>query len=756
MPKSTKHKKARVADFAKAKLKLGKGKQLANNATNTNFTTKTIPLPAQSLETNVDAATPVSKRSLALPALLIQAHHYSPSVRTLALSEITLLLTSHPSLISQHRLQVFNSIERGIEDPVKAARDSWRNIMHIMLEQVDSRELGMTGGRLVLRTLSALSSLDEAVRIDGLALLDLLLDKIPHDVVGEWSDGKVGVEGIDSAETGNSGGDEGAGAKTVEALLGVLRVRNKGFLAANGTYTTASSSSDLTPSARLAVLRTLSTFLQTALYPSPIQGSSTNAHPPWYLRPSFKTSRAYEAFSQSLSPSTSQSQNCYALCVPSTSQYTLNSLVFPSSSNAYSVDTQTGAPGQTQIPRASLLTLLNPTILSTFLDSAPTAFAPSLEGQGNSTSEAHLATITAVVSVARSLYWLELGGVQQQQQDFDHTFAGDRSAVEAEKERERTVKMLLTFLGHVGVYFPFSVGGDEEGVARSAEAEDRLLQLNLTFASLVALLPSSSTGPSRRATTKSLKAKKVRKMAEGDEKIETLVRNVEEWVISALKGEVTSSRYPMGIPLSRRSYQDLEPTLWELLNRETLERGTEPQVLTAVLDHFGRLGAGETKEAAFAFISRLVLLQAEPAYVGRFVIRDGVRETDAVGKWLLALPKYLWELGVKNPQTSLMVMSVLHRVGAQGEQSLFLPTVFNALVRVLPPFFNLQHPSRGSIKGPFTNLPEEVKRYSVDTVKILLSGMEGCRRGDDEEKLTNSVRRSLKGEGSALVARWEW
>lgn len=37
MPKITKKKKDKAADFAKAKLKLGKGKQAATNATDTSY-----------------------------------------------------------------------------------------------------------------------------------------------------------------------------------------------------------------------------------------------------------------------------------------------------------------------------------------------------------------------------------------------------------------------------------------------------------------------------------------------------------------------------------------------------------------------------------------------------------------------------------------------------------------------------------------------------------------------------------------------
>lgn len=44
MPKSQKQKKASAADFTKAKLKLGKGKQIASNATNTSYSSKGQPI----------------------------------------------------------------------------------------------------------------------------------------------------------------------------------------------------------------------------------------------------------------------------------------------------------------------------------------------------------------------------------------------------------------------------------------------------------------------------------------------------------------------------------------------------------------------------------------------------------------------------------------------------------------------------------------------------------------------------------------
>lgn len=198
----------------------------------------------------------------------------------------------------------------------------------------------------------------------------------------------------------------------------------------------------------------MSTFLRAALYPS--ISSDTSANPPWYLRPAYKTLRAYASFADSLLPPSAPQNPTYALATPSTSLYTLNSLILPTPAAA--------VPHQASAPRVTLLSIVTPTLLSSFLDSAPTAFSPSLEVE-TTTSDSHLATIISVISVARSLFWLELGGVR----DLDAEGAG------REGERERTMKTLLSLLGHVGVYFPFEIGG-EGSLVRSAEVRSPKLK----------------------------------------------------------------------------------------------------------------------------------------------------------------------------------------------------------------------------------------------------------------------------------------
>lgn len=200
---------------------------------------------------------------------------------------------------------------------------------------------------------------------------------------------------------------------------------------------------------------------------------------------------------------------------------------------AYALGTlEVPAPSTSNIAQpipTSLLTLLHPTLLSSFLDSAPSAFSPSLSLASGSGMDSHLSTVAAVIGVSKELYWAELGGVQVSSVNTGGN--GGR-----EKERESARKLLVTLLSHVGVYFPF---GADELEQRSKAAEAQLQTLNLTFASLVSLLVLSipEVMPQRRRgkETKS----KGKSTGEMSARIETMVERVCEWVIEVLHGEVS-------------------------------------------------------------------------------------------------------------------------------------------------------------------------------------------------------------------------
>jgi hypothetical protein len=67
MPKSAKKRKDKAADFSKARLKLGKGKQLASNAIDTSFKARCVSSPLLSITFTESMVQPLLFRPRASP-----------------------------------------------------------------------------------------------------------------------------------------------------------------------------------------------------------------------------------------------------------------------------------------------------------------------------------------------------------------------------------------------------------------------------------------------------------------------------------------------------------------------------------------------------------------------------------------------------------------------------------------------------------------------------------------------------------------
>lgn len=155
-----------------------------------------------------------------------------------------------------------------------------------------------------------------------------------------------------------------------------------------------------------------------------------------------------------------------------------------------------------------------------------------------------------MLGVARELFYRALGGASG-------AGVGEDGFVEGEKrERREARKNLLALLSHASPYFPF--GGDIEasatGPARGqGKDEERYLALNLRFAELSSLLVLTTDEvdeKERREVKRDRKGKKNGEKGRGErekkEQVErVVVERVQEWVVSALKGEVRYFSFPL-------------------------------------------------------------------------------------------------------------------------------------------------------------------------------------------------------------------
>ncbi|XP_014398714.1 PREDICTED: testis-expressed sequence 10 protein isoform X2 [Myotis brandtii] len=100
-------KRKRQDDFQKVKLKVGKKKPKLENATVTNFKTKTIHLPEQLKE---DGILPTNNRKLNIKDLLSQMHHYNAGVKQSALLGLKDLLSQYPFIIDAHLSNILSEV----------------------------------------------------------------------------------------------------------------------------------------------------------------------------------------------------------------------------------------------------------------------------------------------------------------------------------------------------------------------------------------------------------------------------------------------------------------------------------------------------------------------------------------------------------------------------------------------------------------------------------------------------------------------
>ncbi|BGP31540.1 rRNA processing protein [Rhodotorula toruloides] len=734
---SGKHKKERAADFTKAKLKLGKGKQVANNATNTSFTAKSIALPNQSLSEAPKSA-PTSRRNLTLPEVLIQTRHYSVPVKREALVEIHQLLLSHPFLLQQHLLPLSNSLAHLVGDASGSVRAEVRKVLEHIAEVLPRTSFVSISNTLVLFTLSALSSLDDPVRIDALKVIDILLATIPEDLVRGIDPSRPISSSSSSstfapdASTSSSASDSStSGSRILEALLSLLKIR----LSSSASSGTAIAT-DLSPEARLKVLGTLERVLRVVGQ----KERGVGAEEPWYLRGAFDSEQAYKDFLAGFEGTARRSRRVVRVreemegvqieAFEAASDVGGAALGLAECGLFTPPATPTASTSALTSAQPTLLSLLHPTLVSSFLDSAPTAFTPTSVASTLTGPTHHLGTVSSVLSISRELFTRELAS------------SSTSSSAPARK-------MLLALLTHASPYFPFGSSDSLSAAASTGSKkqqqadEEHFRVMNLAFAELSSLLVLTSAGAGGRGGREKGKGKGKRgeKEREKEERVEEVVlERVQEWVVAALRGELTTPASPLGQPLTPSHFLSLTPTLWALLNQPSSAHANG--VWNAAVEYAVKSGVnagdggtkGVAKRLAGEFVARGVLVHSSPSYIAPFSLPATPSfpsslsnpnamdvKANAAARWVAGLPKWLWECGQQGEareEDMEFILIVLLKLLQQGSSGPIPPAALLSLAPVLAPFFHLSHPTRGSFPGPITKLPatSEVRKKALEAV----------------------------------------
>ncbi|KAG0708942.1 hypothetical protein DFH29DRAFT_889805 [Suillus ampliporus] len=644
MPKSSKKKKEKVADFSKAKLKLGKGKQLPSNVVDTSFKARSIALPTQSIAIEKDTTIPTTRKKQSFDDLISLMKHYNANTRKDTILSFRELFESHPGMVESSMTTLLGACVRLIGDEDAGVRKTLLSFLSWLLPLISKEDLIPHVPLLVLFTTSAQTHIFPEIRIDAVRFLDLFLELVPESVVGGWIEG-----------------NPGHGRRVLEGYLGILSAGTKYGGTEGAVQATSTASVVLSPQSKFVVLKSLSTFLAHVV--SRQLRSSSNATsnpdtpavslPTWFLASSFLSARtfsAYELLLQSQSVDVrpqldAEHSHDDFICMPD--------FVTGSSATAWSLNDLSGLslahteslirPNSNSSSLIHLARTLYSTLLASYLDCAPVVFSPSANPP-----EAELNLLTVTARIMRTLY----GSILQNR--FSVSLA----------EEEILCDELRTLLGYMTGYFPF------RPARRDIKVEHAFQDLNVIYCELTALLVLVSfrrqlgdISRKTRSQTPRLSASSSQVKHEG--KLALQAGLVRTYVTRLLLGEDNSSAQ-ISRPLIPTMYTALLPTIWALLNQpkeshmRTQDEAHSHTVLSATLDHAIRTtSSSAVKVLTVEFVARILLLETETDYCGHFDVRN-TGEQEKFQEWILHLPRTLWEMGPHNLAASEVIFCLAY------------------------------------------------------------------------------------------------
>ncbi|KAH8915544.1 hypothetical protein BT69DRAFT_1325142 [Atractiella rhizophila] len=712
----SKKQKTQAGDFTKSKLKVGKGKQQASNATSTAFRAKAITLPLQSISKPIHSTStpfgslPSTSRAQQLPDLLAHLNHPNASTRKDAVHSLTQILKTLPfdSASDAQYGEVLLSVVTPIARLVGASESVVRSKVHSFVEAlVENSPAGIPPAILdpiIRHSILTTSHISLQPKLDAVNILRSVLSSTSS------ATRQHATRGLFSAFA--DGANTLWGPKVLEGLLGLAGVRTPHTTSTStsvGSGTTPGFGVELNPQARLTVLSALTLYLQEVLEGE--RRTDENERRMDFLRPSFNSNRAYDAFNRamagveaerevevSLKPSVEVlGRGSGGISHPLLSaDAEWNSFSYPSSSSTIQTSTMPST-------KLELALLLGPCLHSTLLEHLPLILSSS---SSTSASGIHFNIVLEIMRCARLIY---------------RAACCDLSVENGAKEKKKLRDELERFCFRAGAYFPSA----EAGVT-AAEKEKRR-ECDLAYAELVSLAFAMRDAgeTSREEVGEKVEVGKKRKRVEGGEKVDALLDGVREFVKRILEDQETL--------LSKEEYTSLLLTLWGLISTSSALR-TRDDTLTSVLKNFKLSGkTSGAKVVGFEFIKATWMLQGRWGFKGEFSFRYLAKETKAgLQEWVLSLPRWLWELGASNAPLTKSLLVFIHLL-AKSPPSLLPPSTATELAKRLIPFFCAIHPTKGEVWGPYVKIAPRERELAL-AIGVYLQ--------EQEEGLAQAIRKA--------------
>ncbi|KAJ3597830.1 hypothetical protein NHX12_001347 [Muraenolepis orangiensis] len=167
--------KKRQDDFQKVKLKVGKKKPRADNATNTTFRSKGINLSEQLKR----ESGPTTHRQLGINDLVSQLHHYNGNVKQSALNGLRELLVKNPTLLEQHLSRLVSEVAAVFTDKDANVRMAATRLLRFLAQCVPAERAAPFFPLLSAHLSCAMTHIETGIQEDALKVLDVMLEHYP-------------------------------------------------------------------------------------------------------------------------------------------------------------------------------------------------------------------------------------------------------------------------------------------------------------------------------------------------------------------------------------------------------------------------------------------------------------------------------------------------------------------------------------------------------------------------------------------------
>ncbi|XP_053322071.1 testis-expressed protein 10 isoform X2 [Spea bombifrons] len=178
------NKRKRQEDFQKVKLKVGKKKPRADNATEVNFRSKSVHLSEQ---LKGDTSLPTTKRKLNITDLLSQIHHYNTGVKHSALVGLQELLSAHPSVIDTHISSIIAEVAAVFTDKEPTVRIAAVSLLKCLAPLIPQEKVAPFFPLVSAHLSSAMTHIIVDIQEDSLKILDILLEQYPDLLIDRSS-----------------------------------------------------------------------------------------------------------------------------------------------------------------------------------------------------------------------------------------------------------------------------------------------------------------------------------------------------------------------------------------------------------------------------------------------------------------------------------------------------------------------------------------------------------------------------------------